>query len=107
MTTRFSLATFLVGATLASLASADVLTFDDLALPDGTAVTNQYAGLGVVFFAPVGDTTRLVTASSPIFPAGPQGLYNDDPAHIPSGFTQPIIGFAPRGTFLYQPPYAS
>ncbi len=49
-----------VGAST-SVASADiVLTFDDLGLPDGTAVTDQYARFGVMFSA--GDTWPRVQA---------------------------------------------
>ena len=91
MITRFWLVT-LFGAVFASPASADVLTFDDLNLPDGTEVTDQYAGLGVIFSAPPGGATRVLTASNPIFPDEPQGLYNDDPEGGGGrGFTAPII----------------
>ncbi len=78
-----------------SVASADiVLTFDDLGLPDGTAVTDQYARFGVMFSASRGGTTRIVTASQPIFPAEPQGLYNDE-CIFGVAFTEPIIANFP------------
>ena len=67
----------------------NVLVFDDLGLADDSLVTNQYPG--VTFSATPGGSTRIVTATSPIFPGDPQGLYNDDPGSLGYGFTEPII----------------
>ena len=61
---------------VASSATAEtVLNFDELGLPDDTVITDQYAEEGVIFSAPGGDAL-LVTATSPIFPPEPQGLYS-------------------------------
>ena len=50
-----------------------VLTFDDLGLPHGTIITDQYADEGVVF-SPLNGQLELRTATQPIFPDEPQGL---------------------------------
>ena len=50
-----------------------VLTFDDLGLPHGTIITDQYADQGVIF-APLNGQLELRIASDPIFPDEPQGL---------------------------------
>jgi len=72
-----------VTLTLSPTVTTRVLIFDDLGLPDGTVVTNQYPG--VTFSAPGANTTQVVTATFPLFPNEPQGLYNDP------GFVEPII----------------
>jgi hypothetical protein len=54
-------------------AVAALLTFDDLGLPSGTILTNQYQAQGVVF-APLNGQLELRTASNPIFPGDPMGL---------------------------------
>ncbi len=81
VTTAFT-ATCVITATTAV---GEVITFDDLGALSGTIVTDQYAGLGVVFSTLSGPGPTLVTASGPIFPGDPQGLFDGE------GFTNPLI----------------
>jgi hypothetical protein len=68
-------------------AAADILTFDDLGLPHGTVITNQYAGRGVLF-APQDGEIQLRAATNPIFPLEPMGL-----TEIPYGSSVIIANF--------------
>ena len=65
-----------------------VLNFDELGLPDDTVITDQYAEEGVIFSAPGGDAV-VTTASFPIFPQEPQGLYSN--AGDRPFFVEPLV----------------
>ncbi len=78
-----------VALAVASAANAQtVLNFDELGLPDDTVITDQYADEGVIFSAPGGDAV-VITASFPIFPLEPQGLYSN--AGDQPFFMEPIV----------------
>ncbi len=73
-----------------SVANAQtVLTFDDLGLPHGTIITNQYVGQGVLF-SPLNGQLELQLATSPVFPGDPMGL-----AEIPYLESVIIVDFLP------------
>ena len=75
--------------TVASVATAEtVLNFDGLGLPDQTVITDQYADDGVIFSAP-GGAAVVTTASFPIFPLEPQGLYSN--AGDRPFFVEPLV----------------
>lgn len=58
--------------------SADELLFDDLGLGERDALTDQYGFRGVTFSGIGAATPRVVSATHPVFPGDPQGLYIDD-----------------------------
>lgn len=69
-----------------------VLTFDDLGLPHGTIITNQYVGQGVLF-SPLNGQLELQLATFPVFPGDPMGL-----AEIPYFESVIIVDFLPGAT---------
>ncbi len=69
-----------------------VLNFDELGLPHGTELTDQYSDLGVIF-SPLYGVIEIRDASWPLFPAEPQGA-----AEIPYFTSVIIVDFeAPAG----------
>ena len=83
-----------IALTLAPAAVADIiLTFDDLGLPDGTIITDQYADLGITFSVP-GGSALLMTARFPIFPGEPQGLQHGEVEDV-AIITDRETGFGP------------
>lgn len=73
----------------ASFASAVpvVETFESFA--SGTIITNQLPGLLVT--AGNGGNAKIATASNPVVPGEPQGIYNDAPGVFSTGFEFPLI----------------
>jgi hypothetical protein len=80
----------LVAAINTAPSAADVLTFDDLQLPAGSIITNQYAARGVIL-SPLNGQLQLVQATGPLFPQQPIGL-----AEIPFS-TSVIVADFPTG----------
>ena len=64
-----------------------VETFESFA--SGTIITNQLTGLTVT--ALNGGNANIATASSPVVPGQPQGIYNDWPGVFSSGFEFPLV----------------